>query len=396
MVVTAPDKKQNKRVTQPVSQDDHVVIAGHDCGNNTLVMVYAFDKKTLKAPKTFKSQSWITEHIGSLHNLTPMSNSKGMTFTYRKGNPEFEGRTFLCGRSALAKKGASRATLIGDDKENKVSFGLPMLLFSLASQLDRRSINAIVVSNTHKGSLKRRLKDSLTGNHEIEILSRNTQGDLAFTPCTITVRSSVTQEGLGGLWHLSGAGDTEGNHVIDFTTMNLLIDGGGGTFDVLLIEDGQVLRSRSVSIGGNTIVNELLTLPTFQELFPESINIDREQVELAIKNGSWTYKKGDVNVNFSKVGKDKISEFIPIWKSVIDDVALDNVIDKTTLIGGLFETKYNGDPNGEPDVQSPWSLAEILQDQFINHDFVLPEDPQSTNAKGLFEMAIDLHEKLGK
>ena len=392
MVVTAPDKKQNKRVTQPVSQDDHVVVAGHDCGNNTLVMVYAFDKKTLKAPKTFKSESWITEHIGSLDNLTPISNSKGLTFTYRKGNPEFEGRTFLCGRSALAAKGASRATLIGDDKENKVSFGLPMLLFSLASQLDRRAINAIVVSNTHKGTLKRRLKDSLTGNHEIEILSRNTQGDLAFTPCTVTIRSSVTQEGLGGLWHLSGAGETDGDHAIDFSAMNLLIDGGGGTFDVLLIEDGQVLRSRSVSIGGNTIVNELLAMPTFQALFPDSINIDREQVELAIKNGSWTYRKGSVHVNFNEVGKNQILQFIPIWKSAIDDVAQDNVIDKTTLIGGLFETKYNGDSEGN----GAWSLAEILQDQFINHDFVLPEDPQAINAKGLFDMAIELNESLGK
>lgn len=392
MVVAAPDKNKNKRVTQIVSQDDHVVIAGHDCGNNTMVMVYAYDKKTLKSPKTFKSESWINEHIGSIDNLTPISNSKGLTFTYRKGNSEFEGRTFLCGRSALAAKGASRATLIGDSNENKVSFGLPMLLFSLASQIERREINAIVVSNTHKNSLKRRLKDTLTGNHEIEILTRDTQGNLAFTPCTITVRSSVTQEGLGGLWHLSGAGETDGDHAINFEAPNLLVDGGGGTFDVLLIEDGQVLRSKSVSVGGNTIVNELLSTPSFQALFPDSITIDREQVELAIKNGSWTYKKGQVNVNFSEVGKSQILQFISIWKNAIDEVALDNVIDKTTLIGGLFETKYLGDSEGN----GAWSLAEILQSQFINHDFVLPEDPQSINAKGLFDMALELNESLGK
>lgn len=387
----ATESKQNKRVTQTVSPETSPVVVGHDCGNNTLVMVYGYDKRTYKNPKVFKSESWISEHVGSLDNLNPISNSKGLTFTYRKGNPEFEGRTFMCGRSALAAKGASRATLIGDDKENKVNFGLPMLLFSLASQIEDREINAIVVSNTHKQSLKKRLKATLSGNHEIEILSRDTQGNLQWETCSFVIRSSVTQEGLGGLWNMSGSG-LPGNHLVDFEAMNLIVDGGGGTFDVLLMEDGQCLRSKSVSIGGNTIVNDLLASPGFQALFPDSITIDREQVESAIKDGSWTYKKGKVSVNFNEEGMQQIQQFIPIWKAAIDEVASDNTISHTALIGGLFETKYKGDSEGN----DAWSLAELLQDQFINHDFVCPEDPQTRNAKGLFDMALQIAESVGK
>jgi hypothetical protein len=41
-------------------------------------------------------------------------------------------------------------------------------------------------------------------------------------------------------------------------------------------------------------------------------------------------------------------------------------------------------------------LSELFTNRFINHDFVSPENPQITNAKGLLEIALEQAETVGK
>lgn len=381
--------KSKKRVTRSVTQDNPIVYAGDDNGNNTHVLVY---REGIEGDtKVFTGESWIHEHLGSMSDLNPVSNSKGLTFTYIKGKSEFEGRTFLCGRAAQSVKGSGKATLIGDDPEHKVNYGLPMLLFALASQIDRSFIDAVVFSNTHKQLLNPILKESLQGQHEIEVLTRDNQNHLLRASVTLSIRAGVVKEGLGGLWEMSGAG-AEGNYLINFEDLNLVCDGGGGTFDVLAVENGDFIDSDSVSIGGNDIVNSLLSSENFQGLFPPSIEVDRSLVETAIKEGTWTYSKGKVCVNFNKVGKTQIEEFLPLWERALNKVSKGRHIEKTALIGGLFQTRYVGDADGK----DAWSLSEMFQDRFINHDFVSPENPQITNAKGLLEIALGQAETVGK
>lgn len=359
------------------------LVAGVNNGNSTLVCAYGLGVE----PTVFISESWVYEHHGSVDDLNPISNSMGLTFEYVNGDAEqFKGRVFQCGKAALSTKGSTDAQLMGDAADNKVQYGLPMHLFGLVSQhLGCETINVTLVSSIHKQRLASSLKAQLIGTHNIQVLSREADLTLKRRPVTITFTSTgIVPEGYDALWKLAGAG-VKDNAQIDLNAINLVIDGGAGSFDVLRFDGPVKAQSATLPLAGRHIVNALLDSEALLAQFPEDFEVHRGLIESAIKDGSWTYSKGRVNVNFNQIGKDIILGMIPRWKSYVDNISNGHAIDKTALVGGLFETKYTPSDNSD---DKAWSLAELFKSQFLTHDFVISRTPQTDGALGNYQIAL--------
>lgn len=390
MTTTAPKRQKSRLATQIVPR----VIGGYDGGNHTTCFVsYKADSKGSAIEDTqsiYMFDSWVYEHIGSLSNLNALSNSQGTTFRYVSGNPDFVDRVFVCGRSAVLTRGVTEATLIGDNRINKIKYGLPMLLHSLVSKYDYPEFEAVIVSCIDNMNLAYDLKNSCCGNHTIEILHSRDSGDIESETVRIKVDVAVTQEGRGSLWYLSGAG-TPGQHPINFSDVAVVVDGGGGTFDVLRMQEGKLLESNAVGVGGNAIIDNVLASPTFRSRFPSNIEPDRGIISKAIRDGSWTYVSGDctVHINFADEGLRAIETLLPTWQRTFDSVTRGQAvnIDNVVLTGGLFLIHYKGDPeNDDESLRSSWSFAEIFRQHYA-FKFVTHENAAALNALGNAELA---------
>lgn len=382
MATAVKSRNITPKVTRNVSQKNVRIVAGVDSGNNTYAQVCSAGKTV----EEFLSGAWFREIHGDLGDFRPVSNTKGLSFKYLKGKAHYVGRTFMCGHSALTSAGSYAASLMGDDPSNKVEYGLPMTLFGLISQnLEMYEFDAVVVACTHDQGLSKALKATLNGSHEVGVLSITPDGDIEETLYKVNIHASVIDEGRGGLWMLSE------KDLIDLDATNLLFDGGGGTFEARLFDGTDLVRSHSVPIGGNNIVTALLGSNSFKDRFPRNVQLSRALLEKAIRNGSWTYKKGNLDVFFGDLGEQVVKQFIPAWIAAASHVTAGNasLVDKTALIGGLFEMKCTAE-------EKPWKLTDMFCDMFDEYDFVYPVNPQKCNALGNYQLAQLVSADLGK
>lgn len=393
----------SKEQNAPESNQPDLWVGSLNVGNNTTCAVFAPFKETGKTGKKIelKTQSWIYEHYGAVESCYGVaSNSRtGVSFTYKYGHEDYTGRTFVCGSNAFTSKGAVGASLIGDSPDAKVLLGLPMTLFSIASQIDSATVKIVLIASVHNPAFSEPVKSVLQGTHTIELLTRTPQGQIEKEQRTIQIVPSVLGEGKGGLLAMSNFGrnkDAAAGICLTEGTLNVLVDGGGGTFDVLLFSGkSQVGNAVSVPIGGNDITNLLLNDPELLGLFPTGIRPDRKMLENGIKNRTWSYRKGTVDVNFSAVGRRIVESQFSAWRSGIEQVTVgrNSEIAQHALIGGLMLTAYKGDPdNPDETLREPWNLTELFKTQFVDRDFIVADDPQLVDVRGSFALA-ELHAK---
>lgn len=151
--------------------------------------------------------------------------------------PGAEGRYWLTGEAAFGSKGDD-AVFVGQNGDNKVSYALPALLGSVLSVVPSDVTNVLVFCGVgaHKRAIGQQIGPQIKGRHTVRRLASHRSNDPFVELCQIEVHAMLTPESLGGIM----TGFLDHKDVLA-DRKYLAFDLGGGTWQVLLGQNGDVL-----------------------------------------------------------------------------------------------------------------------------------------------------------